>query len=109
MVFLRSNLTGTNARTHTLRHQRNQIKGLSVMLNVAMTAQMHLRSSGDIAVSALPLPHVYGNVVMNGAVQYGMTLVSHAVFKADEILDPKVKSLKDLEGRLILYDFFAHW
>jgi len=58
----------------------------SVMLNVAMTAQMHLRSSRDTVVSALPLPHVYGNVVMNGAVQYGMTLVCHAVFKADEIL-----------------------
>ena len=28
---------------------------------------------------------------------------------ADEILSANVKSLKEYDGRLILYDFFAHW
>ena len=28
---------------------------------------------------------------------------------ADEILDSGVKSLSELDGRLILYEFFAYW
>jgi len=56
------------------------------MLNGAMTAQMHLKSSLDTVVTALPCPHVYGNVVFNGAMLYGLTLVLHPRFDAAEIL-----------------------
>jgi long-chain acyl-CoA synthetase len=59
----------------------------SVMMNAAMTAQMHVRTRADTVVTALPCPHVYGNVIMNGAMLYGMTLVLHAAFVEDEILD----------------------
>jgi long-chain acyl-CoA synthetase len=59
----------------------------SVMLNAAMTAQMHVRTAADTVVTALPLPHVYGNAIMNGAMLCGMTLVAHAAFVEDEILD----------------------
>ena len=59
----------------------------SVLMNAAMTAQMHVRTAADTLVTALPCPHVYGNVVMNGAMLYGMTLVLHAAFVEDEILD----------------------
>jgi long-chain acyl-CoA synthetase len=59
----------------------------AVLLNVAMTAQMHARNAGDTVVSALPCPHVYGNVVFNSALWFGMTLVLHAAFREPEILD----------------------
>ncbi len=58
----------------------------AVMLNSAMTAQMHLRTSADTVVSALPCPHVYGNVVMNSAMMYGLTMVLHGAFVESEIL-----------------------
>jgi len=59
----------------------------SIVLNVAMTALMHQRSDRDTVVTALPCPHVYGNVVMSGAVQSGMTLVLHPVFDERAVLE----------------------
>ena len=58
----------------------------SIVLNVAMTALMHQRSDRDTVVTALPCPHVYGNVVMSGAIQNGMTLVLHPSFEEQTIL-----------------------
>ena len=58
----------------------------SVIMNAAMTAQMHVRTSADTVVTALPLPHVYGNVIMNGAMLYGMTMVVHESFVEEEVL-----------------------
>ncbi|HSJ92123.1 MAG TPA: AMP-binding protein, partial [Ilumatobacter sp.] len=58
----------------------------SVILNSAMTALMHVRTRDDVVVTALPCPHVYGNVVMNAAMMYGMTLVLHAAFVESEVL-----------------------
>lgn len=57
-----------------------------VFMSTAATATMHLRSRGEVVVSALPLPHVYGNVVMNAAFLVGMTLVSAERFDAGEAL-----------------------
>ena len=39
------------------------------------TALMHVRTSEDILVNPLPLPHVYGSCVFNASFMYGMTLV----------------------------------
>ncbi|MCP4187435.1 MAG: AMP-binding protein, partial [Gammaproteobacteria bacterium] len=58
----------------------------NILLNVAMTALMHQRSDKDTIVTALPCPHVYGNVVMSGAIQNGMTLVLHPAFEEKTIL-----------------------
>jgi len=58
----------------------------SILMNTAMTATMHMRSASDVVVSALPLSHVYGNIVMNAAIAYGMTLVLHKSFEPTEIL-----------------------
>jgi len=58
----------------------------NILLNVAMTALMHQRSDKDTVVTALPCPHVYGNVVMSGAIQNGMTLVLHPAFEEKTIL-----------------------
>ena len=58
----------------------------AVILNAAMTAQLHLKTALDTVVSALPCPHVYGNVVFNGAMMYGLKLVMHPRFDAAEVL-----------------------
>jgi long-chain acyl-CoA synthetase len=58
----------------------------AVILNGAMTAQMHGKTAADTVVTALPCPHVYGNVVFNGAMMYGLTLVLHSRFDAAEVL-----------------------
>ena len=58
----------------------------SVAINIALTALMHGRTHDDTVVSALPCPHVYGNVVMNGAFMTGMTLVMHQTFNEEAIL-----------------------
>lgn len=57
----------------------------AVMTNVAMTAQMHLKTDRDVIVTALPCPHVYGNVVFQGALLYGSKLVLHPRFETNEI------------------------
>jgi long-chain acyl-CoA synthetase len=58
----------------------------AVILNGAMTAQLHAKTPLDTVVTALPCPHVYGNVVFNGAMMYGLKLVLHARFDAGEAL-----------------------
>ena len=63
-----------------------ELSHLSILLNTAMTATLHVRTPQDVVVSALPCSHVYGNIVMNAAIAYGMTLVLHQVFDADRIM-----------------------
>jgi len=58
----------------------------SVIFNIIMTAYMHCRNQGDIVVSALPCPHVYGNVVMNSALLNGLKLIMHRRFDEEAIL-----------------------
>ena len=47
----------------------------AVLLNCALTATMHGRTERDVVVTALPAPHVYGNVVINGTFLAGGTVV----------------------------------
>ncbi|MFF7777103.1 class I adenylate-forming enzyme family protein [Streptomyces tanashiensis] len=58
----------------------------AVLLNCALTATMHGRTSSDVIVSALPAPHVYGNVVVNGTLLAGGTVVLMERFAADQAL-----------------------
>jgi long-chain acyl-CoA synthetase len=58
----------------------------AVMTNVAMTAQMYLKTARDVVCTALPCPHVYGNVVFQGALMYGLKLVLHSRFDPSEML-----------------------
>lgn len=58
----------------------------NVLLNSALTANMHVRTAFDTVVTALPCAHVYGNVVMNGAFLCGMTLVLLERFSEGEAL-----------------------
>lgn len=47
----------------------------AVLLNSALTATMHGRGEGDVVVTALPVAHVYGNVVVHGTFIAGGTVV----------------------------------
>ena len=58
----------------------------NVIVNTAMTAIMHVRTPQDTVVTALPCPHVYGNVVMNASLLYGMTLVLLPSFDAAGVM-----------------------
>ena len=59
----------------------------AVITNFMMTALMHGRNENDVVVTALPCPHVYGNVVMSGCFQSGGTLVLHSMFDPEQILE----------------------
>jgi long-chain acyl-CoA synthetase len=52
----------------------------AVIFNGAMLSQMHMRGPDDVVVSALPCPHVYGNVLMTGMMMFGTKLVLHKLF-----------------------------
>ena len=59
----------------TGRPKGAMLSNRAVHMSAALTATMHQRQAGEIVVSALPLPHVYGNIVMHCAFLCGMTLV----------------------------------
>lgn len=58
----------------------------AVLLNCALTATMHGRTERDVVVTALPGPHVYGNVVINGTFLVGGTVVLMERFTPAEAL-----------------------
>jgi len=47
----------------------------AVFLNTAALFAVQTRTERDVLLNALPLPHVYGNIVMNGTFMTGATLV----------------------------------
>jgi long-chain acyl-CoA synthetase len=58
----------------------------AVLWNCACTATMHGRTADDVVVTALPAPHVYGNVVVNGTFLAGGTVVLMERFTPGETL-----------------------
>lgn len=59
----------------------------AVLFNCAQTATAHSRTAHDVCISALPVPHVYGNVVVNGTFMSGGTVVLHDRFDPELYLD----------------------
>lgn len=59
----------------------------AVYLSTALTATLHVRHEGERVVSALPFPHVYGNVVLQACLLAGMTLITAPRFSAEWALD----------------------
>jgi long-chain acyl-CoA synthetase len=59
---------------------------LAVVLNAAMFANMHVRTAADTVVHGLPLPHVYGNIIMNSGLMYGLKTVVLERYVAEEAL-----------------------
>lgn len=58
----------------------------NIFSSVAHTATIHVRHGGDKVYSALPFPHVYGNVIMNAVLLTGASLHAPARFNADASL-----------------------
>jgi long-chain acyl-CoA synthetase len=54
----------------------------AVFLNTAALSAVQTRTDRDVMLNALPLPHVYGNIVMNGTFMAGATLVLMERFDA---------------------------
>lgn len=59
----------------------------AVLLNAALTGTIHGRSCEDVTVTALPLAHVYGNVVMNATLLAGGTLVLLPAFDTAAVVE----------------------
>ncbi|MGH9201901.1 MAG: class I adenylate-forming enzyme family protein, partial [Vicinamibacterales bacterium] len=59
----------------------------AVFLNCALTATMHVRTEHDIVVTALPAPHVYGNVAINSIFMAGGTVVLMERFDPEGALE----------------------
>jgi long-chain acyl-CoA synthetase len=58
----------------------------SVVLNAAMTAAMNIRTERDVQFTGLPLPHVYGTVVMNLSFLLGLSFAMLEKFDAQRAL-----------------------
>ncbi len=58
----------------------------AVYLNTAAVAATQARTEHDVCINCLPLPHVYGSVVLNGTLMAGATLVMHDRFDAARML-----------------------
>jgi len=70
----------------------------AVFLNSAATFALHTRTDRDVMLNALPLPHVYGNVIMNGTFMVGATLVMMERF------DPAVTLAEIQRRRATVFD-----
>ena len=82
----------------------------NVLMNTQLTALMHGRTHEDTVVTALPCPHVYGNVVMNGAIMFGMTLVLHSRFEEKPVLESIQQHKATLfEGVPTMYLFLLNY
>lgn len=55
----------------------------AVFHSIAHSSTIHVRSEGERVISALPFPHVYGNVVMNSCFLVGMALITTRKFEVD--------------------------
>ena len=53
---------------------------------ISGTVARHKRHAGDVVYSALPFPHVYGNIVLNSIFATGAKLVAPQRFKPDEAI-----------------------
>jgi len=73
--------SGTTGRT-----KGAMLTHAAIVTNTAMTATMHVRTTSDVVVTALPCSHVYGNVVMNGAFLCGYSLVLLERFDPEAVL-----------------------
>ncbi|MEQ9270109.1 class I adenylate-forming enzyme family protein [Marinobacter salarius] len=74
--------SGTTGRPKgaTLTHR-------NILTNVLLTATLHGKTEHDVMISALPCPHVYGNVVTQSVFVTGAQLVLFPAFDATEVLD----------------------
>lgn len=70
----------------------------AVFLNTAAVFAVQTRTERDVMLNALPLPHVYGNLIMNGTFMVGATLVMMERF------DPAVALAEIKRHRATVFD-----
>jgi long-chain acyl-CoA synthetase len=58
----------------------------AVVLNAELFANLHVRTATDTVVHGLPLPHVYGNIIMNSSLMHGLKMVVLSRFVAENAL-----------------------
>ena len=58
----------------------------NIFASTAHSATIHVRTRGETVLSALPFPHVYGNIVMNAAFLVGMRMLAMERFDAGTAL-----------------------
>lgn len=82
----------------------------NIFSSTALTATIHARTRGESVLTALPLPHVYGNIIANAAFLVGMRLVLMPRFDAGEALSAISSTRPDLfEGvPTMYYQMLAH-
>jgi long-chain acyl-CoA synthetase len=89
----------------TTGHPKGAIQSQqAVILNCEATAAMHGRVPSDVMVSALPAPHVYGNVAINATFLAGGTVVLMERFDASAAIQLMVEHRATLfEGVPAMY------
>ena len=81
----------------------------AVAANIALTATMHVKTAADTVVTALPLPHVYGNVSVNGGLMTGMTVVLLPRFEERAVLEAVQRHRATmLEGVPTMYQYLLN-
>jgi long-chain acyl-CoA synthetase len=81
----------------------------AVAANIALTATMHVKTAIDTVVTALPLPHVYGNVSVNGGLMTGMTVVLLPRFEKRAVLEAvEHHGATMLEGVPTMYQYLLN-
>jgi long-chain acyl-CoA synthetase len=81
----------------------------AVAANIALTATMHVKTAIDAVVTALPLPHVYGNVSVNGGLMTGMTVVLLPRFEERAVLEAvEHHGATMLEGVPTMYQYLLN-
>jgi long-chain acyl-CoA synthetase len=75
----------------TGRPKGAMLSNRAIYMSAALTSTMHQRQEGEVVLSALPLPHVYGNIVLHSAILCGMTLIVMERFEAAAALDLMVE------------------
>ena len=81
----------------------------AVAANIALTATMHVKTAADTVVTALPLPHVYGNVSVNGGLMTGMTVVLLPRFEERAVLEAIERHRATmLEGVPTMYQYLLN-
>ncbi|MEQ8743701.1 AMP-binding protein [Parasphingorhabdus sp.] len=95
--------SGTTGRSKGAKHSHR-----AVLHNIALTALMHGKGPGDRVVTALPCPHVYGNVVMNAGFVTGSSLDLHARFDPGAVLDSIESGATMFEGVPTMYAYLLN-
>ena len=80
----------------------------AILHNIALTALMHGKSPHDRVVTALPCPHVYGNVVANAGFVSGASLDLHSRFDPKAVLDSIENGATVFEGVPTMYAYLLN-